>query len=63
VRLTTRRFDDIALDREKGCLAFLYLLVARIKFDQPEIGDVRDRAIDYRAVIVTAAIEVMVKLP
>jgi len=40
-----------------------YLLVARIKFDQPEIGDLRDRAIDYRAVIVTAAIEVIVKLP
>jgi hypothetical protein len=31
--------------------------------DQWEIGDVRDRAIDYRAVIATAAIEVMVELP
>jgi hypothetical protein len=31
--------------------------------DQPEIGGVRDRAIDYRAVIATAAIEVMVELP
>jgi len=37
VRLTTRRFDDIA-------------------------PDVRDRAIDFRAVIATAAIEVMVEL-
>ena len=27
-----------------------------------EIGDVRDRAIDYRAVIATAAIEVMLEL-
>jgi hypothetical protein len=62
-RLTTRLFDDIALDREKGCLAFIYLLVARIKFDQPEIGGLRDRAIDYRAVIATAAIEVRVELP
>jgi hypothetical protein len=31
--------------------------------DQPEMGDVRYRAIDYRAVIATAAIEVMVELP
>ena len=46
--MTTRRFDDIAPDREKGCLNFLYVLVAPIKLDQPEIGDVRDRAIDYR---------------
>jgi hypothetical protein len=38
VRLTTRRFDDIA-------------------------PDVRDRAIGYRAVIATAAIEVMIELP
>jgi hypothetical protein len=30
--------------------------------DQPEMGDVRDRAIDYRAVIATAAIEVMIEL-
>jgi hypothetical protein len=30
--------------------------------DQPEMGDVRDRAIDYRAVIATAGIEVMVEL-
>jgi hypothetical protein len=29
--------------------------------DQPEMGDVRDRAIDYRVVIATATIEV--KLP
>ena len=62
-RLTVRRFDDIAPDRKKGCLNFLFILVARIKLDQPEIGDVRDRAIDYRAVIATAAIEVMVELP
>jgi hypothetical protein len=31
--------------------------------DQPEVGDVRDRAIDYRTVITTAAIEVMIDLP
>jgi len=31
--------------------------------DQPEMGDVRDRAIEYRAVIATAAIEVMIELP
>jgi len=62
-RLTARRFDDIAPDREKGNLNFLYVLVARIKLDQPEIGDVRDRVMDYRAVIFTAAIEVMVELP
>jgi hypothetical protein len=30
--------------------------------DQSEMGDVRDRAIDFRAVIATAAIEVMVEL-
>jgi hypothetical protein len=28
-----------------------------------EMGDVRDRAIDYRVVIATAAIEVMIELP
>jgi hypothetical protein len=49
-RLTTRRFDDIAPDRENGCF-------------QPQMGVARDRAIDYRAVIATAAIEVMVDLP
>jgi hypothetical protein len=38
VRLTTRRFDDIA-------------------------PDVRDRAIDFRAVIATTAIVVMIELP
>jgi hypothetical protein len=43
-------------------LNFLYVLVARIKLDQPETDDVLDRAIDYRAVIATAAIEVMVEL-
>ena len=43
-------------------LNFLYELVARIKLDQPETDDVLDRAIDYRAVIATAAIEVMVEL-
>jgi hypothetical protein len=64
MRLTARRFDDIAPDREKGCLNFLYVLVARIKLlDQPEMGDVRYRSIDYRAVIATAAIEVTVELP
>jgi hypothetical protein len=31
--------------------------------DQPEIGDVRDRATDYRAGIATAAIELTVELP
>jgi hypothetical protein len=31
--------------------------------DQPEMGDARDRAIEYRAVIATAAIELMVGLP
>jgi hypothetical protein len=31
--------------------------------DQPEMGDLRDRAIDYRAVIATVAIEVMIELP
>jgi hypothetical protein len=36
-------------------------LVAQVKLNQPEMGDVRDRAIDYRVVIATAAIEV--KLP
>jgi hypothetical protein len=35
--------------QRKRCLNFLYVLVARIKLDQPEIGDVRDRAIDYRS--------------
>jgi hypothetical protein len=63
VRLTTRRFDDIAPDREKGCLNFLYVLVARIELDRPEMGGVRDRGIDYRAVIAKAAIEVMIELP
>jgi hypothetical protein len=38
-------------------------LVARISSNQQEMGDVRDRAIDYRAVIATAAIEVMIELP
>jgi hypothetical protein len=33
------------------------------KVDQPEMGDVRYRSIDYRVVIATAAIEVMVDLP
>lgn len=61
--MTARQFDDIAPDREKGCLTFLYVLAARIKLDQPEMGDVRDRAIDYRAMSATAAIEVMVELP
>jgi hypothetical protein len=31
--------------------------------DQPEMGDVRDRAIHYRAVIATLTIEVMIELP
>jgi hypothetical protein len=31
--------------------------------DQPEMGDVRDRAIHYCAVIATLAIEVMIELP
>jgi|GEM_PF-6826869 len=62
LRLTTRRCGDIARDRTIGCLNFLYVLVARIELDQPEMGDVRDRAIDYRAVIATAAIEVMIEL-
>jgi hypothetical protein len=31
--------------------------------DQQEISDVHDRAIEYRAVIGTAAIEVMFELP
>jgi hypothetical protein len=31
--------------------------------DQPEMGDVRDRAIRYRAVIATLAFEVMIELP
>jgi hypothetical protein len=61
MRLTARRFDDIAPDREKGW--FLYVLVARVKLDQPEMDDVRYRGIDYRIVIATAAIEVMVELP
>jgi hypothetical protein len=34
-----------------------------MELDQPEMGDVRDRAIDDRAVIATAAIEVMIELP
>jgi hypothetical protein len=38
MRLTARRFDDIAPDREKGCLNFLYVLVARVKLDQPELA-------------------------
>lgn len=63
VRLTTRRFDDIAPDRERGCLKFRYVFFPRIELDQPEMGDVGDRAIDYRAVIATAAIEVMIELP
>jgi hypothetical protein len=63
MRLTARRFDDIAPDREKGWLNFLYVLVARVKLDQPEMDDVRYRGIDYRVVIATAAIEVMVELP
>jgi hypothetical protein len=31
--------------------------------DRPEMGDVRDRAIHYRAVIATLAIEVMIEPP
>jgi hypothetical protein len=31
--------------------------------DQPEMGDVRDRASAYRAVMAAAAIEVMIELP
>jgi hypothetical protein len=62
VRLTTRRFDDIARDRKLGCLNFPYILVARIQLDQPEMGDVRHRAINYRAVIATAAIEAVIEL-
>jgi hypothetical protein len=31
--------------------------------DQPKIGAARDRAIDYRAAIATAAIEIMAELP
>jgi hypothetical protein len=31
--------------------------------DQPEMGDARDRAIHYRAVIATPAIEIMIELP
>ena len=61
MHLTARRFDDIAPEREKGRLNFLYVLVAQVKLDRPEMGDVRDRAIDYRVVIATATIEV--KLP
>jgi hypothetical protein len=30
--------------------------------DQPEMGEMRDRVIDYRAVIATAGIEVMIEL-
>jgi hypothetical protein len=63
MRLTARRSGYIAPDREKGCLNFLYVLVARVKLDQPEMGDVRYLGIDYRVVIATAAIEVMVELP
>ena len=61
MRLTPHRSGYIAPDREKGCLNFLYVLVARV--NQPEMGDVRYRGIDYRVVIATAAIEVMVELP
>lgn len=60
--MTTRRFDDIARDRKLGCLNFSYVWVARKELDQPEMGDARDRAIDYLAVIATAAIEVMIEL-
>ena len=60
MRLTARRFDDIAPDREKGCSNFLYVLVARVKLDQPEMGDMRYRGIDYCVVMATAAIEVTV---
>jgi hypothetical protein len=63
VCLTTRRFGDIARDRKIGCLNFPYLFVARIELDQPEMGDARDRAIDYRAMIDIAAIEVVIELP
>jgi hypothetical protein len=61
-----RSLDDLPVRRyssrqKKGCLNFPYVLVARIELDQPEMGDVRDRAIDYRAVIATLAIEVMVE--
>ena len=62
MRLTAGRFDDIAPVSEKGNLNFLSVLVARIKLDQPEMGEVRDRAIDDRAVIATATIEVTVDL-
>jgi len=31
--------------------------------DQPEMGDVRDLAIDYRVVMTTAAIEVIIEIP
>jgi hypothetical protein len=63
VCLTTRRFSDIARDRKRSCLNFPYVFVARIELDQPEMGDVRHRAIDYRAVIDIAAIEVVIELP
>jgi hypothetical protein len=62
-RLTARRFDDIARDREKGCLSFLSGLVACIKLDQAEMDDVGYRGSDYRVVITTAPIEVTVELP
>ena len=49
VRLTTRRFDDIARDRKIGCLNFPYVWVARIG-RRARPGD------RLRAVIATAAI-------
>ncbi len=55
-------FTAIPEKRLPISLNFLYVLVARIKLDQLETDDVLDRAMDYRAVIATAAIEVMVEL-
>jgi hypothetical protein len=49
--------------RKKGILNFLYVLVARIKLRPAGMGNVRYRAIDYRAVIAAAAIEVTFERP
>lgn len=37
--------------QRKRVFKFPYVLVARVKLDQPEIGDVRDRGIDYCVVL------------
>jgi len=58
VRLTTHRYGDIARDRKKGCLIFLYVWVARISLEQTEMSDARDRV-----VMTKAAIEVIIGLP